>query len=238
MQKTKPICLCASNLPAEIITRLSEDANVIPLPPDRTVDTPVQCHPDMICSVIDGTVYFHESYAEAYPALIREIAEKSGYGITLTCGRRSPKYPEDISLNAAVLPDALICRKSHTAPELIDAAEKTPKCVINVSQGYSACSCLVSENAVLTTDPGIFRTLTALHRDCTYISSDGILLPGYGCGFIGGCGGTHEGKLYLFGSDESLRDRDVLLRFAENHGLGIVYLSPDPLTDYGGLKFL
>ena len=70
MLESKTICLCSSALPEKITKRLGEEFDLIPLPPDRTVDEPVQHHPDMICAVVDKTVFFHRTYAEAYPDLL------------------------------------------------------------------------------------------------------------------------------------------------------------------------
>lgn len=238
MLESKNICLCSSALPEKIANRLGEEFTLIPLPPDRTVDEPVQHHPDMICAAVEKTVFFHRSYAESHPELMAEIAEKSGCRIVLTDSPRSKNYPEDIALNAAVLPSALVCLAPHTAPELLREAENTGRRVISVKQGYAACSSLVCTEAVLTSDRSIHRALTECGIDCSYISSDGIALPGYGCGFIGGSGGIFGEKLYLFGSDQTLTDRTALRSFADSHCLEIVCLSDDALTDYGGMKFL
>jgi len=238
MNRSKPVCLCSSSLPEEMLGSLEKDFRVIPLPPDSTVDAPVSCHPDMICSVMDSTVFFHRSYAEAYPSVISEIQIAGGYRTVLTSEKREKAYPLDISLNAAVLPDTIVCRAEYTSPDIIRAASESGRKVVSVRQGYSACSSLVCGRSVLTTDRGIHRSLISEGFDCTYIQNSGISLPGYDCGFIGGCGGIYERSLYLFGCEDCLDDRDTLRQFAEKNGLAIVNLGNAPLTDYGGLKFL
>ena len=238
MQSKAAVCLCASSLPKLIIDRLSKKFHVITLPADSTVAKPVQCHPDMICAVMDGHIYFHESYANAYPSVIEEIEMASGLTAIITHENRHADYPYDISLNAAVLPSALVCSLPHTAAELIDAAEKSGRKIISVKQGYTACSSLICCSSVLTSDIGICRNLKNNGIDCTHISSEGIILPGYNCGFIGGSGGIFGKMLYLFGSTDNLKDRDILCEYVTKNDLTVVSLTDGPLTDYGGIKFI
>lgn len=239
----RTICLCSSELPPEMLLKLRGQYRVISLPPDKTLATPVQCHPDMICAVIDNTVFFPRTYAEAYPGVIDEIAVCTGLDIILTDGPRSPRYPEDVSLNVTVLPGAVVCRIASAAPELLGYAEKSGRKIIPVKQGYAGCSCIVSGNAVLTSDAGMHRTLTHYGIDCAFVQNSGIHLPGYNVGFIGGCGGVHDSgtgsrSLYLTGSPDSVVGGTSIRDFAARHDLTLLPLAETALTDYGGLKFL
>lgn len=234
----KKLCLCSSLLPETAVQRLESEFCVILLPPDHSIAEPVSCHPDMICSVIDSTIFFHSSYAETYPDIIAAVTRKSGLRPVLTNEERSNRYPNDIALNAAVLNRAVLCREVHTSPALLETARRSGRSVINVKQGYAACSCIVCGESVITSDRGIQKALAAIGTDCVYIAPDGILLPGYSGGFIGGSGGYADGKIYLTGNLSWISDGVVLRDFADQRRFEIICLTNDPLTDYGGLKFI
>ncbi len=232
------ICLCSSLLPREGIKRLEEEFDVIPLPPDENLASPVRCHPDMLCAVMDGVLYFHESYLARYPALAQVLCQQKGLILKAAEGPRAPLYPEDVALNALVLPGALVCLPAHTSPHLLTDAEGSGRKILKVKQGYAACSSLATPNGVLTSDPGIHRTLTTVGIRCTLMKSEGIRLPGYDIGFIGGCGGIYGSTLYLFGQADSVPDGEKIYAFAKEQGLTLCPLWNGPLTDYGGLKFV
>lgn len=234
----RKICLCSSALPREMTESLSERYHIIPLPPDELLDKPVQTHPDMLCTVMDDCIFFPKAYAEAHSAVIHEIVNLSGMNLILTDAPRSSRYPEDVGLNVTVLPDAILCRKQSTAPEILASAERTGRTILSVRQGYAGCSCIHAGNAVLTSDMGIHKTLVKHGMDSTFIENRGILLPGYDVGFIGGCGGADDGTLFLFGSPDSIAEAEVIRDFAAKHNLTVFSLSENNLTDYGGLKIL
>jgi len=88
----------------------------------------------------------------------------------------------------------LVCNEQAAAPELLEAARRMGLELIPVKQGYAKCSlCIVSENAVITADEGLAYTLCRAGLDVLKIIPGCIRLPGYGYGFIGGCGGAGGG---------------------------------------------
>ena len=234
----KKLCLCSSLLPEKAVRKLKSEFRVILLPPDHRIAEPVRCHPDMICSVLDRTIFFHRSYAEAHPDIIDAVIGESGLTPVLTAEERSDIYPNDIALNAAVMRRRVLCSESHTSPALLTAARSSGRSVVNVKQGYAACSCIVCGESVITSDRGIAKALVNIGADCVYIDPEGILLPGYNGGFIGGSGGYADGKLYLTGTLSRLPDSAALRDFADQRGFETICLTDDPLTDYGGLKFI
>ncbi len=231
------ICLCSSLLPREGLERLGKEFDLIPLPPDENLASPVRCHPDMLCAVMNGVFYFHESYIARYPSLATRLRKQMGLTVRTVDGPRSALYPGDIALNALVLPRALVCLRSHTATRLLADAESSGREILTVKQGYTACSSLTAPGGVLTSDPGISRALTAVGIRCTLMKSEGIRLPGYDVGFIGGCGGIWNGRLYLFGTPDSVAEGEKIHTFVKEQGLTLCPLWDGPLTDYGGLKF-
>jgi hypothetical protein len=191
----------------------------------------------MIMSVIGDNIILPRAYFEANREQFVP-AEEMGYRIVLYDAPRSPKYPSDVGLNVAVGEDYIICRAESTSPELVELAKRAGKKIIDVKQGYAGCSCIVTDRAVLTSDMGIHRALAEQDIDSTYIDKNGISLPGYDVGFIGGCGGYHDGTLYFFGSLNTIACGNSVKEFAQSHGYKIRELSETKLTDYGGIKIL
>lgn len=233
-----PVCLCSAEIPNEIHDKLSDRFHVITLPPDNMLAKPVRCHPDMICSIVDKNIIFPTNYAEKNLNVIDEIKLVSGYSVILTDSLRGENYPLDVGLNSAIGCDFIICRKKSTDSKLLEIANNSGKYVLNVSQGYAGCSCIVANNSVLTSDKGIFNILMRENIDVELCDNTGIVLPGYDVGFIGGCGGYFDGSIYFFGNFDLLECASAIREFAAKHSLDICKLSNAPLTDYGGLKFL
>ena len=218
----KAIALVSSAAPFSRV--LEEKFEVIHMPPDCEIDLPVSTHPDMICTAVGERIFFPKSYAERYPSVVEKISSLSGLEPVLSTSPRGKKYPFDVSLNTAVIENTLLCRRASASSELLVYAQNLCMTVLDTKQGYAGCSCLVCENHVYTGDRGIFALLEKHGINCTIVSED-IVLEGYDCGFIGGCGGYFDGKTYLYGSQ---------------HGEypNCVDLADGKLHDYGGIKFL
>ncbi len=209
-------------------------AEVIPLPPDSDLAGPVRCHPDMIFAVLADRLFVSRRYFRENTAVIERIAEYGGFGIHPTEDIRNAVYPNDVTFNAAVWRDCVICRPDSTSPSLLDFAVRQGYRIVPVKQGYSACSCIVTDDAVLTSDRGIVKSLERAEIPCRLLPAGGIVLPGYSCGFPGGAGGYHDGVIYLCGDADTLPCADIL----RCSGYRIVSLSPSgsPVTDYGGIR--
>ncbi len=225
-------CVVSREMPEKMRTRLGQRfGEVIPLPPDPDLAEPVQCHPDMIFAVLNGRMFVSERYFARYPAVIKRISDLGGFAILPTNDLRNARYPHDVAFNIAVWRDCVICNPSVTSPALLTHAEQSGYRILPVKQGYTGCSCLVTDDAVYTFDRGIAKTLKRAEIPCTLLEGGGISLPGYDCGFLGGACGTYEDTIVVCGS------ADLLPCAASLHDAGLVFsLSDVPVTDYGGIK--
>ena len=208
--------------------------DVIPLPPDGDLAEPVRCHPDMIFAVLDGRLYVSARYFCENADVIGRIAEYGAFEIHPYDGLRNEVYPHDTAFNIAVRGDSVICRPDSTAPSLLDFAAVQGYRIVPVKQGYTGCSCVVTEDAVLTSDRGIAESLARAGIPCILLPSpDGsISLPGYACGFWGGACGYHDGVIFFCGNADTLPCADDIRRL----GYRMVSLSGTPVTDYGGIR--
>ncbi len=149
----------------------------------------------------------------------------------------SPDYPKNAAFCALVLGKYFIHRLDITAPELMSAALSANLTAVNVRQGYTKCSAaVVSENAVITSDRGIYNAVAALpHVRVLLISPGHILLPGYETGFIGGCCGR-VGEELLFNGDLSRHpDFERIKEFTEKERVRIRYFPGRELRDVGSI---
>ncbi len=145
-------------------------------------------------------------------------------------------YPGCTALNAVITERGIICRKNSVDGELLNYfGNDLP--VINVNQGYARCStAVVSDNAVITSDVGIYNACLKNGIDALKISSGDIEIEGYGFGFIGGaCGKLSRDILAFCGRIEAHRDYGNIKGFALNYGVHLLSLSGRTLFDVGGV---
>lgn len=228
--RKKAISLISSDLPECAISRLEEQFETILLPPDDEIDLPVRTHPDMIFTHLRGKIFTPHAYAEKHPEIMEKITSLTGLEVVRSYAARDRFYPNDVSLNTSVIGNFLLCRKKSVSGELLSFALECGMSVLDTKQGYAGCSCLVAGEAVLTSDIGINSILSKNGVDCA-LASEKIALDGYGCGFIGGCGGYFDNTIYLFGESE-------LGGWARQRGFTVVNLISGGLRDFGGIKFL
>ena len=230
-------CVCSSLLSDEALHVLRESFPVILLPPDNDLPEPIRCHPDSIFTVIGRDLILSASYAAAHPETVHAIASCGQFRIVLSDARREPVYPHDAGLNAAVGRNFVICRPESAAPEILQSAGHCGYSLIPVRQGYAGCACLVTDDAVLTGDPGISRVLASHGIHGFLLSNEGIRLPGYRSGFIGGACGFSDGIIYVNGNPIQLPCYPTLRAFADSSGYSIRSLTSDCVTDVGGIRF-
>lgn len=228
-------CVISREVPEDMQENLRRAfADVILLPPDDDLSAPVRCHPDMIFAALDGHLFLSERYYANNSTTIDKIASLGGLQICPSDGMRNERYPNDVAFNVTVWRDAVICRPDVTCPALLDFAKGRRYRIVPVKQGYAGCSCLVTDDAVLTFDRGIAKVLEREDIPCVLLESGGVGLPGYDCGFIGGAGGVYDGVIHLFGNADTLPCAGQL----KAAGCLVDSLSDAPVTDYGGIKIL
>ena len=113
-----------------------------------------------------------------------------------------PVYPQDIIYNALCTRDFFVHLITESDRDMMDAMvlwresivsdsdDPEQMKVIGVSQGYSRCTCLPVDNrSFITSDRGLAAALESQGASVLTINPGNISLPGFDCGFIGGCAG-------------------------------------------------
>lgn len=149
----------------------------------------------------------------------------------------SNRYPEDIYYNAAAFGNFLLCNSSCTATEILSEYRSMNKTILNVKQGYAKCSiCIINENAVITSDKGIYKKLYDNGIDVLLISSGFINLQGVSYGFIGGATGLISNDLLAVNGDISTHpNSSEIISFCKNYNVNIISLKKGTLDDIGSI---
>ncbi len=221
------------------ITPALEDAlygyadKIIKLPPYPALAAPVASHPDMLIWRVGRKIVTYESYAEIAKKELSEICSL-GFELVTENMRPSAAYPNDVRLNCAVVGKRAIANLKYTSEHVKSSRLE----LLHANQGYTKCATVVvSDNAIITSDPSIFDTAIRAGIDALKISEGHVRLDGYDTGFIGGATGVTDEAVLFTGSLSSHPDAQKITEFCEAHGKRAVSLSPTPLYDYGTVFF-
>lgn len=206
--------------------------DVIPLPAYNRVAEPISKHADTLLCLVEDNLFVYKDYYED---------NKSKFDLIKNCKLRTVDrecgciYPQDVGLNILVVGKKLFCNTKYTAQEVLAFAKEKRYEIINVKQGYAACStAVIDENTAITSDHGIYSALINENINTLFVSSDDIILSGYKNGFIGGSVCYFNNKLYVFGDFDKLKDRDKIISFLENKNIEIISILPGGVSDFGG----
>ena len=214
---------------------------VLTLPPFSRLSQAVASHPDMLIHRIGNEYISYADYCEEASYVFSDLSLLSvgtGARFTFTADEVSCEYPRDVGLNALEIGGKLFLRRASASDTLIVEAEKLGLQIVDVKQGYPACTVLkLSEEAAITADPGMAKILREHGIRVTLIEAGGISLPPHEYGFIGGAGEVDDGKLYFFGDVNTHPDSEKIVAAAEAEGLRVIPLTSGVLCDLGGILF-
>ena len=187
------------------------------LPPAGVTYWPVDAHPDL---------FFCQLHAQGQGRLFQGDA-----------GELGAAYPENCRFNAVCLDRSFLHRLSVTSPALLAEVRRMGLTPIHVRQGYTKCNTVVVDGrSVITSDPGILRTLRAYPDIDTLAVRPGFVrLEGFPCGFLGGASGRVGDTLYFNGDLTAHPDFEAIRAFTEARGVRLRWLPGYPLTDIGSI---
>lgn len=199
-----------------------------------------RCHADMQCTLIDNKLFVLKECNHLQEELI-----KQDINFINTSDDCKGKYPDNIKLNVLFLSDKLVGKIDSIDSSIVDYCKENNIDLIDVKQGYTACSCTkISDKAIITADKSIYNTLKNTDIGVLLISPDGINLYGAKrgeCGFIGGASVLlDDSNILFFGDITNHADYNNIKTFCTANKVNICYIEDIPLTDIGGcvVKFL
>ena len=200
----------------------------------------VTSHPDMLTLIIGDTLLTEGAYLSEVRGIFDEIGKLvPRLKIEAITETLSPEYPLDCLLNALVVGDMLFCREKSLSKDAIELARSRGLNIINVNQGYPACTVLtLGRDHAITADRGMARAMREVGIDVLLIEDGGIELPPHEYGFIGGASGVHGDKVYFIGDLLSHPCGCAIAEFCHGAGLEPISLGGGRLRDLGRIIFI
>ena len=194
-------------------------------------------HPDMqVCKCSDNTFV---ACPECYDYYKKELY---GFGVDVYKGKSflSSNYPKDIAYNVARIGDTAVHNFSYTDSEILCHFKVNHVNLINVSQGYSKCNiCVVSDNAIITSDKGIYDAVVKDSIEALLICDGNIDIFGWEYGFIGGASGKIGNDVLAFCGDLSKHENFCEIQsFCKKFNVKCVSLSDKRLMDLGSVIYI
>lgn len=192
----------------------------------------VSFHPDMFIHHIGG-----RDIVTAPNAPEPTIKKLLDFGFNIIWGGTplTRKYPGDTAYNVARIGEYAVCNAAYTDKVLLKLLEGMGVKIIDVKQGYAKCSiCIISPDAIITSDDGLYRALNGYGFDILKINTGFISLPKLSYGFIGGASGLiSKDEAAFSGNIELHPDFKKIKKFAASHGKSILNLDELQLVDIG-----
>jgi hypothetical protein len=219
-------------VPAEAKEMLAASGTILELETEGIVYPAISGHPDIFICQIPQTLIISPSLPEKYLKVIED------HKIQFIRGNQasSIQHPASVHYNAAVSAHYLVHRLEYTDPAILENCHMLKK--ILVKQGYTRCNLVILKgDHYITSDKGIHRNLQRSGLTGIFVSPEGILLPGFPNGFIGGTMGVHNDTVYIIGSLSKYPEGSTVRKFLEDLEYRIVELYDGPLVDGGGILF-
>lgn len=210
---------------------LSRGYNLLICPPSHLLYDAVCGHPDMLLHISGNNIVVHKNMDSEF---IHKLALQE-YKIYKSNSTLKMEYPSNICLNSLSIRNLFVHFIKFTDTNLLSIVKD--KKLINVKQGYTKCStCIVNDNAIITSDVSISKALSLQKIDVLLIPPGDILLPGLNYGFIGGATGLIEDNVLAFYGhlDHYLYGKEVLA-FLKKHKVEPAFLRDGKLIDRGSI---
>ena len=197
-------------------------------------------HPDTLFFKLGDRLFTYADYTEAALPILSDVREYHvNTALSFVSDQPRPVYPGDCALNALYIGGAILAREASLSSSVKEYAESIGIKILNVKQGYPACSVLkIDEKSAVTADKGMARALSKIGVETLLISEGNIALPPHEYGFIGGASFVFSDKVCFFGDIDTHPDSGKIREFAEKRGLKLLSLSSGALTDLGGAVIL
>ena len=220
-------------IPGEAKEKLSAAGNILELETEGIVYPAISGHPDIFFCKTPQVLVISPSLPDKYLHKIQEQKLQFILGNQAS----SIQHPESARYNVAINDRYLVHRLEYTDPVILQNCYTLKK--IPVKQAYTRCNLLLlRDDHYITSDRGILKNLQRSGLEGKFVSPEGILLPGFPNGFIGGAMGLLNDTIFIIGSLAYFPEGGAVRKFLEDHEYRIVELYQGPLVDGGGILFL
>ena len=213
--------------------------SIIELAPFAPLGEAVRSHPDTLIFRVGDRVVSSAEYAESASYVFTDLRDRvENIKMTFSDDRLGATYPSDCAYNALVMGELVFCKTASISHAVLETAASLGKKIVDVRQGYPACSTLpLGDRAAVTADRGMAKALSSNGIKVYEIEEGFISLAPHEYGFIGGACGVFRDKVYFLGDYTAHPSREILERAMADEGYTPVCLSDEPLMDLGGILF-
>lgn len=222
----------------ELLILSKLNMNPILVPKCSEVYEAINGHPDIQLNILKNKssdkVIIQKNISQDF----KEVLKLNNIKYIVSKNSLSNTYPNDIILNSLILENQFIHTLKYSDENLLKS--QSSKTHINVPQGYTKCSILpVRDNALITSDKGIFNSLKTFDFDILLLPPGDILLPSLNYGFIGGVGGMiSNNKMAFFGDLDNYKWGNEIKKFLFKYDVSPIALRKGKLIDRGSLLTL
>lgn len=221
------------NIPEHAIKQLQKYGKVLPFETKGITYPAISGHPDVFLCFTDKRLII----APNTPGAFRKLLIENNVIFVEGQSKVGNKYPETATYNAVVTKNYLIHNLKITDNKIEEIC--ADKKAIHVNQAYTRCNLLPLKNdSFITSDKGIFHTLSANKLNVLYVNPKGIILSGFNHGFFGGACGIYQNQIFTIGSINKSPDGKKIVPFLKNLDYQIIELYNGQLFDGGSLIFI
>lgn len=215
--------------------------SLLELKPHRPLPCSISSHTDILIFYSGNEIISSRAIKAKNQKLFHTIeAEFPHIKLRITKQEPGCEYPTDAIFNALVVKDKIFMRQKSVAAEILHFAEEKGLSIVNVNQGYPACTVLAFGGSAITADLGMAKALSAQGIRTTLISTtEKISLSPHKYGFIGGCTGILNRKIYFLGNLDAHPDCAIIKKAIAEEGYEWESLAPSAtcLFDLGRIYF-
>lgn len=224
--------LVAENFPEASAEKLKKYGRVVRTKANARVLRGLDTHPDILVHPLhSGEIVVDRDNLDYYKEIFKDKK------VIPSHSSLSAKYPSDIHLNAFTFKKIFIHNLKHTDQVILYYYKRAGYELVNIKQGYTKCSCLVTEDFIITSDGGIYESLRDL-IPVYKIDHGQIKLQNFNYGFIGGATGVLGKKIFFTGDFSHHSSHEEILKIISNYDYEIEILSDDTIEDFGSIYFI
>ncbi len=220
-------------IPSKAKEKLKGYGELLELETNGIVYDSISGHPDIFFCKLDDSIVYAPNLPEEFVTTLKKR------NINLIKGELplGLKYPETVKYNAVFSENILYHNFRYTDSVITDNIGDAD--LIHINQGYARCNLLpLGNDNFITSDKGVERSLERFDKNALYVNPEEIVLPGKKNGFIGGCSGIFDGKVFFIGSLSHLKDGEKIKQFIIETGMDVVELYDGVLFDGGSITFV
>jgi len=221
-----------SRLPSKAMTNLKKYGDCLSFYTENITQNAIAGHPDIFFCPVDEKMIVAPNIPAVYIDYLLKNNVTFITGKTIVGNLKQNTTP----YNAVVTDKYVIHNSRFTDLSILEATKN--RIYIDVKQGFTRCSLMpLKDNNFISSDKGIVKKLQEYGLNCHYFSPEEIILPVFPYGFIGGCMGAYQDKIFIIGSLKYHSDGERMESLLKCLNYEIVELYDGKLFDGGSLFF-